>query len=95
MKQHYIPQFYLKNFSEKNKNSYLINVFDKEKEDAFKSNINSIGCEHNFYGIDSTDRKNFEKLLSEFEANFAKSLNEVLKKRSIKHISEDTKTLIA
>lgn len=95
MKQHYVPRFFLKNFGNKKNDKYTINVFDIEKEKQFSSNINNIGCETNYYGIESLDRQSFEQVLSEFESSFAKSINQIVNKGSIKEISEEQKIQIA
>jgi hypothetical protein len=47
--QHYVPQFYLKNFASKNKKTYSINCFDKINEKQFTSNVTNIACESYFY----------------------------------------------
>jgi len=49
IKQHYVPQFYLKNFSD-NDQLYVFNIPDKV---TYISNIKDIGCQRFFYDTDA------------------------------------------
>lgn len=47
-KQHYVPQFYLRNFSRDNKRIF---VFDKFRQKEFASNVHDIANENYFYDL--------------------------------------------
>jgi len=47
-KQHYVPRFYLKQWSIKNKHSQL-HVYDKEKNKKYIANINNVASSNYFY----------------------------------------------
>lgn len=84
--QHYVPRFYLENFSGYGKK---ISVFDKVKRSSFGSNIANIACKNGFYDFnemllaDKSDSQAVEKSLSDFESKVAPSL-----RKFIKHICE-------
>jgi hypothetical protein len=52
--QHYVPRFYLKNFSKKKKGEFFLNCFDKSDQRQFEENIRKIGSEKYFYDVDNT-----------------------------------------
>lgn len=65
--QHYIPQFYLRNFSLDNKS---IVVYDKIQEKVYKSPINKVASERYFYSLpENTFDENGEKVDSLFIEN--------------------------
>jgi len=80
-KQHYVPQFYLRNFS---KNGKRIEVFDKEQRKSYPANIKDVACGNYFHDIDNEHFKDetqeMEKFLSRLEGNYKNSLDSVLKK---------------
>jgi hypothetical protein len=51
MNQHYVPRVYLKNFSQKRKKDFMIDVFDKHKQSYFKTNIKGICTEKELYTL--------------------------------------------
>lgn len=60
--QHYVPQRYLTNFSNKDKHKYKCNVFDKSNEQVRQNqNIEKIASERYFYDVD------FEELFKQYE----------------------------
>jgi len=48
---HYVPKFYLKQFSTIKKKEYHIYTLDKYTMRHFKTNINNVACEDYFYDI--------------------------------------------
>ena len=51
-KQHYIPQFYLKNFSiNHNKSDAHLNVYDKIRRKYYESSVRDVSEENYFYTI--------------------------------------------
>ena len=57
-KQHYVPRFYLKNFSNKNKDGYYIHCYDIDTNKTYPANIKNIAEEKYFYKIGD---ENFEE----------------------------------
>jgi hypothetical protein len=49
---HYVPQSYLRYFSNKHKKEWQIIVADKTKEDAFITNIENVASERNFNKVE-------------------------------------------
>lgn len=61
-KQHYVPRFYLKNFSNKNKEEYFIHCYDIDNNKTYPANIKNIAEEKYFYKIgDETFEEFFQK----------------------------------
>ena len=60
--QHYVPRLYLRSFATKNRDAYLIHVFDKIENRSFQTNITNIGAEKFFYES-YTKGKKMEKTL--------------------------------
>ena len=68
-KRHYIPKFYLKSFSFPN--SGKIYCYDKLTGKSYLTNIDNIGHENMFYGIDVLSISDeFEKAISTLEGEF-------------------------
>lgn len=67
-KQHYVPQFYLKNFSHDGERLYIYDK--KEGQIRYQTTIN-IAHENNFYTFNtkSGEKRNLEKLFNSFEGN--------------------------
>jgi len=80
-RQHYVPQFYLREFAE---DGQLVWVFDKSEEKAFKANIRDVASEWYFYDFPATslaegvDPQLVEKELAKIEAQFSDALETVL-----------------
>lgn len=80
-KQHYIPQFYLKNFSE---DKIRINVYHSKSGDSFLSPIDSTCQGKYFYGKDVE----FEKELSNIEHDQAIVIKKIVDTQSVTDLSE-------
>ncbi len=66
MKNHYVPQFYLKNFSI-SENQGMVYAYRRDK-DPFEVNVNNIAAKNNFYIF--TD-KNTDKKSDDIEKMFS------------------------
>ena len=55
IKQHYVPRFYLKNFSNKKKKEYCIWCYDIKQNRPYPANIKNIAESKNFYKIENQD----------------------------------------
>ncbi|MDD3007184.1 MAG: DUF4238 domain-containing protein [Candidatus Pacebacteria bacterium] len=81
-KQHYIPQFYLKNFSDDGNH---INVYHLESGTDFLSPIKSTCQSKYFYGKDTE----FEKALSDIERYQADVIKKIVENQSVTCLSKD------
>jgi|TARA_Y100001937_G_scaffold65108_1_gene89108 hypothetical protein len=86
-KQHFVPQFLLKNFvQEKADRMY---VFDKKKNHSFASNVKDIGHENNFYKDNVSDLGNkLEFKLSELEACASPIIGKIIEQKSVKNLDD-------
>jgi hypothetical protein len=86
-KQHYVPQFILRNFSIGKKNKIF--VFDKKLNRSFPSNVRDIGHENNFYEDQVLGYGNkTEFKLSELETIVAPIVEKIISQGSIKKLEE-------
>ncbi|RQO77801.1 hypothetical protein DBR40_07445 [Pedobacter sp. KBW01] len=97
-RQHYVPLFYLKGFS--NEQSQVC-VFDKTDFHTYCTNPINIGVEGQFYDQEQIDHKFgkqfIEKTLGDTETSFSillQNLIEGIESRKIRAINEDTKLQI-
>lgn len=88
IKQHYVPQFYLKNFGE------MLHAFDKKTENRFKTISKNIAMGKNFYGGEIRDAPSLEQALSGIESNFAKAIQELIQKENYQLLSDKSKIKI-
>ena len=64
--QHYVPQTYLKNFSEKKKENFYVWTFDSRTNKCFQTNIENVAVERHFYTIEKLqDKYVWEKFYAE------------------------------
>lgn len=94
--QHYVPRFYLENFS---KDSQLW-VFDKLNENKFKTAIDNIACENYFYDHqilnEVTGEQFIEKTLSSIEGMLAPKFKNFLLKVSPGYLlTEEDRILVS
>lgn len=85
-KQHFVPQFYLKEFGEE------IFVYDKTNDEQFLSNPKSIAHHKDFYKIASDDQNIVEKMFSKFEDQQAPAFRKLIEERNY-YILEETEKL--
>lgn len=86
-KQHFVPQFLLKNFSINNRQLW---VYDKLKNATYISSIRDIASNNNFYELESEEVDlNTEEILSNIESDCAPIITKIINSNSIKDISEN------
>jgi hypothetical protein len=86
--QHYVPQFVLKHFCE-GKNPQIF-VFDKEKENVFRTNIKNVACENGFYNFCVGDGQvSIEPLLGNLETAAANVIKKISRDESLATITLD------
>jgi hypothetical protein len=84
-RQHFVPRFYLKNFSQ----SSSLFCYDKTNDNVMKTS-NDIALEKNFYELEGLERGFVENFLSEHENNFSKAYNELIKQKDISKLSQES-----
>ena len=91
MRQHFVPKVYLKNFGEKNKRTYTINVYDKQEQKFFKVATDNILAITNLYTLDLPSKKADNALAVEnVYANFIEPMFD----RSMKILFDENRTSI-
>ncbi len=84
--QHYVPQFYLRQFAQKKRKSYQIKCFDKSDLKSFTANTNKIACESYFFDPPGTNQP-IEQWLARLERRFAKSYDRLIEHQKLKRLS--------
>jgi hypothetical protein len=76
VKQHYVPQCYLRQFANKKGKAFQVSVFDREEERSFKNNVRDVSCQNYFNRIylDGMDPDALESAMSDFETGLAEAL---------------------
>ncbi len=74
VKQHYIPQCYLRQFAIRRKRGHQFAVFDRKTDKSFRANVKDVACQSYFNRIevDGMDPEELEKAMSRI--NEARSL---------------------
>lgn len=95
VKQHYIPQCYLRQFAIRYKKGHQIAVFDRKTDKSFRANVKDVACQNYFNRIevDGMDPEELEKAMSEFETKLADALVRINEARSLEN-EEDRAYLI-
>ena len=84
--QHYVPQFYLRQFAQKKRKNYYIKCFDKTQLKSFVANINRIACEAYFFDPPKSNPST-EKWLARLEKRFAKSYYRLIQHQELKKLA--------
>lgn len=85
--QHYVPQFYLKEFSNRRGKKYRINCYDKPSSERFLVNIKGIACEKYFYDLDGETEQAVEKAFSRIEREFNRAYRRLIIKQNLEDLS--------
>lgn len=92
-KQHYVPQFLLKNWSHGKTNR--VYVFDKKHNKSFSSSTKNIAHENNFYENGELGQENKTEIkLSNLECGVAPIISEIISDGSIKKLSDSEHKLL-
>ena len=92
-KQHYVPQFLLKNWSQGKKSSIF--VFDKKYNKSFASSIKNIAHENNFYEDGVIGRENNTEIkLSKLEGVAAPIISKIISEGTIKKLTDSEHKLL-
>ena len=95
VRQHIIPQFYLKQFASKAKRSktYKIKAYNKEKGKEIYPSLKNIGLEKYFY--DKYDPPIFEIVLSFLEYYASRVYHKILKNKSVEILTDKERTIFS
>ncbi|KQW21043.1 hypothetical protein ASC80_12920 [Afipia sp. Root123D2] len=87
VKQHYVPQCYLRQFANKKGNAHQISVFDRKLEKSFKNNVKDVGCQNYFNRIylDGMDPDALESAMGDFETGLAEALVRINEARNLEN----------
>lgn len=92
--QHYVPQFYLRRFAKKKRNSYQIKCFDKSELKSFTVNTNKIACESYFFDPPGSNQP-VERWLTRLEKRFAKSYDRLIEHQELEKLSSSDRVAIS
>ena len=92
--QHYVPQFYLRQFAQKKRKSYYIKCFDKSELKSFPANIRNIAGESYFFDPPGSNQP-IEKWLARLERRFAKSYYRLIEHQKLKRLSASDRIAIS
>ena len=93
--QHYVPRFYLRNFSVKKGKTYAIFCFDKVEGKIFYTNIERVGAEKYFYDADRDTNQTIEKAFGKVEVRFNEAYSRLIARENLSFLSEEEKVAIA
>jgi len=93
--QHYVPQFYLRNFANKDGSTYFTNCFDKVAQKIYTVNIDSIAAEKYFYDDDEDTNQSVERKLGQMEATFSQTCSTLVKEEDVSVLSPDERKALA
>lgn len=85
-KEHYVPQFYLKNFSINDKLKKIW-VYDKQLNKRYKQSIGNVAQKVEYY---TTEQGSIEDNLSNFERNIAPYINNLFKKDNSNRVNYES-----
>ncbi|MBA7708327.1 hypothetical protein ES703_117224 [subsurface metagenome] len=92
-KQHYVPRFYLKNFSINRKKGNIVRCFNKETFKSYESKVEQIAMEKYFY--DRTDPPKIENFFSKLESNHAGIYSKIISQKSIDDLTHKEKLVMS
>lgn len=93
--QHYVPRFYLRNFSIRQERKYVTNCFDKNKGKSFPVNIKGVAAEKYFYDASKYRNQIIEKSLGRLESMFNTAYNEIIRNGNLTVLSKKEKMSFA
>jgi hypothetical protein len=87
IKQHYVPQCYLRQFAGKCGKAHHVSVFDRKKARTYKNNTQDVACQNYFNRIelDGMDPDALETAMSGFETNLADALARINEARNLEN----------
>lgn len=93
-RQHYVPRFLLKNFTSEKQDHVF--VFDKKEEKSFKTNVNNIAVEKNFYDIKIKGYNlTIEPSLAELENYAADVIKKIISSESLSSLKNKDYSILS
>lgn len=94
--QHYVPRFYLKNFSiQESSGKHIINCFDKIEGKVFKTDIRNVAGEKFFHDLERDKEQKIELGLSKLERKFSRAVKRLIEHKKVNNISEYQKGMLS
>src|SRR2546422_10008335 len=90
--QHYVPRFYLQNLSNKQRDAFLVNCFDKTSQKIFRVNIENVAAEGYFYDKGKHTNQLREKALGTHESEFNAAYQKMLKVKNYRAVKQEERT---
>ena len=88
VRQHFIPQFYLRNFGRK------LYCFDKNKEEKFESTPDNIAVKPDFYGGEYEGLPSLETIFSQIENKHSEAIRRLIEEKNYYKLLESDKISI-
>ncbi len=87
VKQHYIPQCYLRWFGTPRKKEHYVAVFDRKKKKSYRCNVKDVACQNYFNRLllDGMDPDELEFAMGEFETGLAGALERINAARTLEN----------
>src|SRR5438552_1091545 len=92
--EHYVPRFYLSNFSIFQAKKHLLNCFDKVQGKSFRVDIANIAAERRFYDEASDVNQSVEKTLGNYESVFNAAYERLLKFKNFRVLKKAERNAI-
>jgi len=94
MRQHVVPQFLLRNFTESGEENLL--VYDKQSDKVYPQQLGSVAAEHGFYDFEVNGAKHsLEAALSMLEGRAAPTIKALINDERTTHIPRSSKAWVA
>ncbi len=92
--QHYVPKFFLREFSSGKKEQLW--VYDKQTNKQYQTNVKNAAAERDFYNYEvEGSSRTLEPKLAQLESKAKHVLHGVLRKQSISHLTSDDRVLLS
>ncbi len=88
VRQHYVPQFYLRNFGTG------LYSYDKKNSTISHTTVDNICVEKFFYCKPNNEGPDFETFLSKLETDFANTLRQVVEKKNLHEMDQKTRDFL-
>lgn len=92
-RQHYVPRFYLKAFSEDTEEPYYLYCFDKPQDKVFRSSTTKIAQSEYFY--DLTEEQYLENKFAEMEGLFSDAHKKLIDSKEAAALSPEERRVMA
>ncbi|MGY3236702.1 hypothetical protein ACVMAJ_003592 [Bradyrhizobium sp. USDA 4448] len=90
VKQHYVPQCYLRQFGSRHGKAHQISVFDRVEARSYKNNVKDVACQNYFnrIAIGGMDPDVIEHAMARFETDLADALRRINEVRNLENVDD-------